>query len=70
MTTFYDFALKIETSWAKMDVKPDLETWRVNDAIVYVWYIYSQIKKKVKTWNIKRNNSKCSKLTIYNKNLK
>ena len=45
MTTFYDFALKIETSWAKMDVKPSLETWNVNDVIVYVWYIYSQIKK-------------------------
>ena len=44
MTTFYDFALKIETSWAKMDIKPSLETWNVN-VIVYVWYIYSQIKK-------------------------
>ena len=34
MTTFYDFALKIETSWAKMDVKPSLKTWDVNDVIV------------------------------------
>ena len=42
---FYDFALKIETSWTKKDVKPSLETWNVNDVIVYVWYIYSQIKK-------------------------
>ena len=33
---FYDFALKIETS---------LETWNVNDVIVSVWYIYSQMKK-------------------------
>ena len=40
MTTFYDFALKIETSWAKIDVKPSLETWNVNNVIVYVWYIY------------------------------
>ena len=45
MTTFYDFALKIEASWAKKDVKPSLETWDVNDVIVYVWHIYSQIKK-------------------------
>ena len=57
MTTFHDFALKIETSWAKKDVKPSLETWNVNDVIVYVWYIYSQIKK-LKIWNIKKNNSK------------
>ena len=45
MTTFYDFALKTETSWAKKDVIPSLETWNVNDVIVYVWYIYSRIKK-------------------------
>ena len=48
MTTFYDFALKIEASWVKKDVKPSLETWNVNDVIVYVWYIYSQIKKNKK----------------------
>ena len=35
MTTFYDFAPKIETSWAKMDVNLSLETWNVN-VIVYV----------------------------------
>ena len=46
MTTFYDFALKIKTSWAKKAVKPTLETWNVNNVIVYVCYIYSQIKKK------------------------
>ena len=45
MATFYDFALKTETSWAKKDVESSLETWNVNDVIVYVWYIYSQIKK-------------------------
>ena len=27
MTTFYNFALKIETSWAKTFVIPILETW-------------------------------------------
>ena len=46
MTTFYNFALKTETSWAKMNVKPTLETWNVNGVIVYVYYIHSQIKKK------------------------
>ena len=47
---YYDFALKKETSWAKKDVKPRLKTWNVNDVIVYVWCIYSQIKniKKMK----------------------
>ena len=45
MTTFYDFALKIKTSWAKKDVKSNLETWNVDD-VVCVWYLYSQIKKK------------------------
>ena len=45
MITFNDFALKIETSWPKKDVKPNLETWNVNDVIVYIWYIYFQIKK-------------------------
>ena len=65
MTTIYDFALKIETSWATKDVKSSLETWNVSDVIVYVWYIYSQIKN-LKIWNIKKNNSKCSKFTIKN----
>ena len=46
MTTFYDFALKIETSWVKRGIKPGLETWNVSDVIVYAWYIYSHIKKK------------------------
>ena len=45
MTTFYNFTLKIETSWAKKVVKSILETWNVNDVIVYVWFIYFWIKK-------------------------
>ena len=45
MTTFYNFPLKIEASWVKTDVKPSLETWNVNDVVVYVWYIYFHIKK-------------------------
>ena len=44
MTTFYNFTRKIETSWAKKVVKCILETWNVN-VIVYVWFIYFQIKK-------------------------
>ena len=36
MTTFYNFTPKIETSWAKKVVKFILETWNVNDVIVYV----------------------------------
>ena len=27
MTTLYNFAVKIETNWAKKVVKPILETW-------------------------------------------
>ena len=57
--------LKMETSSAKKDVKPSLETWDVNDVIVYIWYIYSQIKK-LKVWNVKRNNFKYSKFIIRN----
>ena len=48
MTTFYDFAIEMEASWTKKDVKLSLETWNVNDVIVYVWYIYSRIKKNQK----------------------
>ena len=45
ITIFYNFALKIETSWAKKVVKPILETWNaVNDVTVYVWFIRSLIK--------------------------
>ena len=39
MTIFYNFTLKVETSWAKKVVKSILETWNVNDVIVYVWFI-------------------------------
>ena len=44
MTTFYNFTLNIETSWAKKALKPIMETWNANDIIVYVWFIYSRIK--------------------------
>ena len=45
MTTFYNFSLVIETSCAKKAAKSILETWNVNDVIVYVWFIYFWIKK-------------------------
>ena len=44
MTTFHNFTLKMETSWDKNVLKPILKTWNPNDAIVYVWFIYSRIK--------------------------
>ena len=47
MTTFYNFSLIIETSCAKKAAKSILETWNVNDVIVYVWFIYFRIKKKM-----------------------
>ena len=45
MTTFYNFTLKKETSWAKKVIKSILETWNINDVIAYVWFTYFQIKK-------------------------
>ena len=65
MTTFYNFTLKIETSLAKNVVKSILETWNVNDVIVYVWFIYFWIKK-LKICNVKKNNFKCTKFTMKN----
>ena len=41
VTTLYNFAIKIETSWAKRVRKSILETWNANDVIVYVWFIHS-----------------------------
>ena len=45
MTTFYNFALKIETSWAKRVVKPISENRNTSNVIVYVWFVHSGIKK-------------------------
>ena len=45
MTTFYNLNLKTETTWAKKIVESMLETWNVNDFIMYVWFIFFQIKK-------------------------
>ena len=63
MTTFYNFTLKIETSWAKKVVKSILETWNVNGVIVYVWIIYFWIKN-LKICIVKKTNFKCTKFTI------
>ena len=46
MTSFYNFTHKIETGWAKKFIKFILETWNVNDVIVYLWFRYLRIKKK------------------------
>ena len=64
-TTFYNFTLKTETSWAKKVVKSILETWNANDVIVYVWFIYFWIKE-IKICNLKKNNFKRTKFTIKN----
>ena len=64
MTTFYNFALKIETSLAKRVVKPISETRNAN-ITVYVWFISSFLDKKIKKpCNVKKENSKCKKFTI------
>ena len=36
MTTFYNFALKLEKNWAEIVVKLNLETKNTNDASIYV----------------------------------
>ena len=64
MTTFYNFTLKIETSWAKKVAKSILETWNVN-VVVYLGFIYFRIEKMKYT---KKNNVQCKKFTIYNLN--
>ena len=68
MATFYNFAFKIETSLAKRVVKPTLETRNANGVIAYVWFIIYSFsdKKKIKTFNLKKNNSTCTKFTIKN----
>ena len=66
MTTFYNFTLKIETSWAKKIAEPILETWNANDVISYVWFVYSRVKK-LKICNIKKNNSIFTKFTTKTK---
>ena len=66
MTTFYNLALKIETSWAKKVIKPILETWNTSDVVVHVWFINSRIKK-FKNMQCKKNNSKCTIFTIKTK---
>ena len=47
ITTFYNYALKVETSLAKRMVKPILETRNAND-IAFDWFIYLFLDKKCK----------------------
>ena len=50
MTASYNFALKIETIWAKRVVKPSLKTRNPNDVIEYVWYgLFILWWKKIKS---------------------
>ena len=60
ITTFYNFTLKIETSWAKKNLKPILKTWNANDII----YMISRIKWKIYRCNVEKNNSKCTKFIM------
>ena len=46
-----------------------MEIWNVNDVIVYVWFIYFQMKK-LKICNVKKNNFNCRKFTIKTKIIK
>ena len=61
MATLYNFTLKIETSRAKKVVKYILETWNVNDIIVYVWFIFFWIKNQ--------KYAQCKRVTINAQNL-
>ena len=64
MTTFYNFALKKETTLSKRVAKPISETKNNMDVIVYASFIYSFLDKKFCiVW---KNNSKCTKFTIKN----
>ena len=59
MTTFYNFTLKIETSWVEEAhfVNP---FWNDNGVIEYVSFIYSQIKLKI--CNVRNNNPNAQNL--------
>ena len=46
MATFYNFALKIGSSWTKKIDKSILETWNVSDVIVCLVYLF--LDKKIK----------------------
>ena len=47
MITFCNFAIKTETSWAKMVTKSILETENVTDVSMYIWDIHFEI---MTTW--------------------
>ena len=44
MTTFHNFALKIETDCAQRVGKNISETRNANNVSMYVWFIHSRIK--------------------------
>ena len=65
MSTFYNFALKRETSWAKKVLKPNLETLNANANCLCLVYLFSD-QVKIEICNVKKNDSKCPKFTIKN----
>ena len=65
MTTFHNFARRLETNWAKRVVKPILEVKSASDNnTLYVWFIHIKLLKR---YNKKHNNSKCTKWIIKTK---
>ena len=65
MTTFYNFTLKIETNWAQKTVKSILET-EMSMILLCMFVLFISGWKKLKIWNVKKNNFKCTKFTIKN----
>ena len=53
MITFYNFPLKIETSWAKKVVRTISEIWNANDVIVCLVYSFSD-KNNFKSTKLKK----------------
>ena len=56
MITFYNFPLKIETSWAKKVVRTISEIWNANDVIVCLVYSFSD-KNNFKSTKLKKKNN-------------
>ena len=52
MTTFHDFARRLETNWVKRVVKPILEVKNASDDSLYVWFIHIKLLKR---YNKKHN---------------
>ena len=66
MATYYNFALRIETSSPKRVVKPIPES-RKPMMLLRMFGLFILGEKKLKTYNVKSYNSKCTKFVIKNK---